>query len=220
MSVLAVVVVARAGPSRSSALEPLAGPPPVARSVRAVRGVPGVGEVVVLAPDPEAAHACRTADAHVVTARGSGRPGAHAPQRPDHAGGDAPITAGRADVVIVLDGARPFVPPALVGRVVDAVRAGHRAVVPVLPLSDTVKRVDAAGLVTATPDRAGLRVVQTPQGFAPDLLDAALAAALDDPARAWTAAGVPAHAVDGDPLAFAVLDAWHRDVARAFVEVA
>ena len=47
----------------------------------------------------------------------------------------------------------------------EAVAAGHAVAVPVLPLSDTVKRVDVAGVVVGTPDRGGLRVLQTPQAF-------------------------------------------------------
>jgi 2-C-methyl-D-erythritol 4-phosphate cytidylyltransferase len=84
------------------------------------------------------------------------------------------------DVVLVHDAARPFAPPSLVARVVEAVRAGHAAVVPGLPVTDTVKRVVAGGpteLVLATVPRADLRAVQTPQGFALALLLRAHAAA-------------------------------------------
>jgi 2-C-methyl-D-erythritol 4-phosphate cytidylyltransferase len=74
------------------------------------------------------------------------------------------------DVVLVHDAARPLVPAATVDAVVAAVRAGAPAVVPALPLADTVKRVEpsAEGTpepVTGTPERALLRAVQTPQGF-------------------------------------------------------
>ncbi|GCD19115.1 2-C-methyl-D-erythritol 4-phosphate cytidylyltransferase [Cellulomonas algicola] len=48
------------------------------------------------------------------------------------------------DVVLVHDAARPLVPPALVARVVEAVRAGHDAVVPGVPVTDTVKQVGQA----------------------------------------------------------------------------
>ena len=69
------------------------------------------------------------------------------------------------DVVLVHDAARPLVPPELVDAVAHAVRAGAQAVVPTLPLADTVKQVDERGDVLATLDRASLRAVQTPQGF-------------------------------------------------------
>lgn len=219
MHVLAVVVVS--GPH---VLEPLAGAPPVVRSVRAAPDVPGVARVAVLAPDALLGAVRAVCAGERVTTHGASTllPGAHGGQRPGSSPGDGPIAAGPADVVLVLDAARPFVPAELGARVVDAVRAGHGAVVPVLPLSDTVKLTDA-GRVTGTPDRAALRVVQTPQGFAPArvspaALRAVLRAALDDPLRAWTGAPGPVHTVPGDPLAFAVHDAWHRDLARATVQ--
>ncbi|QAY64854.1 2-C-methyl-D-erythritol 4-phosphate cytidylyltransferase [Xylanimonas allomyrinae] len=99
------------------------------------------------------------------------------------------------DVVLVHDAARPFASPELVRRVVAAVRAGHGAVVPGVPVVDTIKAVSAADQcavgardevptgannvvepVASTPERALLRAVQTPQGFDRALLDRAHAA--------------------------------------------
>jgi 2-C-methyl-D-erythritol 4-phosphate cytidylyltransferase len=77
------------------------------------------------------------------------------------------------DVVLVHDAARPLVPPALVDAVVEAVRRGAPAVVPGLPVTDTIKRVDADGRVLETPPRASLRAIQTPQGFRRELLERA-----------------------------------------------
>ena len=68
------------------------------------------------------------------------------------------------------DAARALTPPALIVRVVQALQSGHAAVVPALPVSDTIKVVDANGVVLGTPERAGLRAVQTPQGFQTELL--------------------------------------------------
>jgi 2-C-methyl-D-erythritol 4-phosphate cytidylyltransferase len=131
----------------------------------------------------------------------------------------AEASGARVDVVLVHDAARPLAPPALVRRVVEAVRAGHGAVVPGLPVSDTIKRVsppavgDASGAepVVATVDRSVLRAVQTPQGFARDLLERAHAAAADrahdetvaatDDAGLVEALGLPVHVVPGDAAA-------------------
>ena len=94
------------------------------------------------------------------------------------------------DVVLVHDAARPLAPPALIARVIDAVLDGHGAVVPGLPVTDTIKQVAAGSAVErvlATVPRADLRAVQTPQGFAPELLrraHATFAAAADDEATA------------------------------------
>ena len=81
----------------------------------------------------------------------------------------------RADVVVVHDAARALTPPEVTHRVIAAVRAGHEAVVPALPVTDTVKEVEAREpeLVVATPRRARLRAVQTPQGFETGTLVAA-----------------------------------------------
>jgi 2-C-methyl-D-erythritol 4-phosphate cytidylyltransferase len=87
-------------------------------------------------------------------------------------------------VVLVHDAARPLTPVALVDAVDAAVRAGHVAVVPGLPVVDTVKHVsvgeDGLPEVVGTVDRSSLRAVQTPQGFRRDVLDAAYAAAVAD----------------------------------------
>lgn len=84
----------------------------------------------------------------------------------------------QADVVIVHDAARALTPPEVTQRVVAAVRAGNEAVVPALPVTDTVKEVEArrAGEpepVVGTPRRDRLRAVQTPQGFSTPVLVAA-----------------------------------------------
>ena len=80
-----------------------------------------------------------------------------------------------AATVLVHDPLRAFAPPELIRSVVAAVGLGAGAVVPVLPLTDTVKRVDQYGRVVGTPDRAALRVVQTPLGFPVDVLRADIA---------------------------------------------
>ena len=72
--------------------------------------------------------------------------------------------AGDDDLVLIHDGARPLATPALVDRAVAAaIRFG--AAVPGCAVFDTVKAVDAEGRITGTPDRSGLRAVQTPQSF-------------------------------------------------------
>ena len=94
--------------------------------------------------------------------------------------GSGPQTRSQAlppefDVVLVHDAARPLVPVDLVEEVVAAVRAGAPAVPSPagLPLSDTVKRVDAYGIVVETPDRASLRGCGRPlRGSPPSLLPA------------------------------------------------
>lgn len=82
---------------------------------------------------------------------------------------------GPCDVVLVHDGARPLVEEGLIEEVVRAALE-FGAVVPALPVRETLKRV-ADGQVTETVDRSGLWAAQTPQGFRADLLRAAHARA-------------------------------------------
>jgi 2-C-methyl-D-erythritol 4-phosphate cytidylyltransferase len=114
--------------------------------------------------------------------------------------------AGDADFVLVHDAARPLTPPALIARVVQALTDGHTAVVPALPLVDTVKAVDANGVVLGTPERAGLRAVQTPQGFATAVLRRAYGriGVFTDDASMVESIGGQVQTVPGDPLAFKI----------------
>ena len=131
------------------------------------------------------------------------------------------------DFVLVHDAARPLTPPALIVRVVESLWAGHAAVVPALPLSDTIKAVDANGVVLGTPDRAGLRAVQTPQGFATSLLlrayrayqiaDRPLGAGFTDDASLVEQVGGQIQVVDGDPLAFKITNQLDLLLAEAIV---
>lgn len=68
------------------------------------------------------------------------------------------------DTVLIHDAARPFVSPGLINRVLDALESGENAVIPTLPVTDTIKEVDDSGYVRSTPRRENLRAVQTPQG--------------------------------------------------------
>jgi 2-C-methyl-D-erythritol 4-phosphate cytidylyltransferase len=120
------------------------------------------------------------------------------------------------DVVLVHDAARALTPVGLVESVDAAVRAGHAAVIPALPVVDTIKSVavgpdSALPEVTATVDRASLRAVQTPQGFRRDVLDAAYRAAVEesrldasDDAGLVEAVGHRVAVVAGDERAFKV----------------
>jgi 2-C-methyl-D-erythritol 4-phosphate cytidylyltransferase len=128
---------------------------------------------------------------------------------------------GDPEFVLVHDAARALTPPELIVRVVDALRAGHAAVVPALRLHDTIKAVDANGVVLGTPERAGLRAVQTPQGFATDLLLRAYqrttGAGFTDDASLVEHVGGQVQVVDGDPLAFKITTQLDLLLAQAIV---
>ena len=125
----------------------------------------------------------------------------------------------KPDIVLVHDAARPFATPALVARAIAAAQETGAAV-PALPVTDTVKAVDDAGFVAQTLERARLRSIQTPQGFAfAPLLDAHRSAAAlgredftDDAALAeW--AGMKVAVFEGEPGNIKITNA--EDFARA-----
>jgi 2-C-methyl-D-erythritol 4-phosphate cytidylyltransferase len=104
-------------------------------------------------------------------------------------------------IVLVHDAARPLVPIEVTQNVVAAIRGGAKAAIPVLPLVDTIKRVNNQGIAIETVDRNQLRRVQTPQGFERATLDLAYrnpeVVATDD-AGLMDALGIPVVTVAGD----------------------
>ncbi|MDI6412807.1 2-C-methyl-D-erythritol 4-phosphate cytidylyltransferase [Streptomyces albus] len=157
----------RLGPGAPKALRELAGTPMLVHAVRATVRARAVELVVVVAPSDGAPAVRALLDEHglpeVVVV-----PGGETRQESVRLGLAAlPESVG---TVLVHDAARPLVPDETVDAVAAAVRAGAPAVVPALPVTDTVKQIEPRGdgrpePVTGTPDRALLRAVQTPQGF-------------------------------------------------------
>ncbi|OIK25801.1 2-C-methyl-D-erythritol 4-phosphate cytidylyltransferase [Streptomyces malaysiense] len=169
----------RLGPGAPKALRALNGTPMLIHAVHALAASRHVSLVVVVAPADGPAEVKSLLDAHALSGSApSGSwgstdfqvvPGGETRQESVALGLAAvPPEYG---VVLVHDAARPLVPVDTVDAVIEAVRDGAPAVVPALPLADTVKEVEPATEpgapepVVATPERARLRAVQTPQGF-------------------------------------------------------
>jgi 2-C-methyl-D-erythritol 4-phosphate cytidylyltransferase len=116
---------------------------------------------------------------------------------------------GDAAAILVHDAARPLVPDDVIERVLAPLGEGWDGAVPVLPLSDTVKRVDGEQVVETLP-RGELVAAQTPQAFVADVLRRALAGdvtAATDCASLVEARGGRVKAVAGDPRLLKVTDA-------------
>ncbi|MEI4470362.1 bifunctional 2-C-methyl-D-erythritol 4-phosphate cytidylyltransferase/2-C-methyl-D-erythritol 2,4-cyclodiphosphate synthase [Frigidibacter sp. MR17.24] len=119
------------------------------------------------------------------------------------------------DRVLIHDAARPLVPRAVIERVIAALDT-HVGAAPGLPVADALWRVDAAGAITGTADRAGLWRAQTPQGFRLNEILAAHRAhpdGADDDVALARAAGHAVVAVAGDEANFKIT--WPGDLARA-----
>ncbi|WP_424212520.1 2-C-methyl-D-erythritol 4-phosphate cytidylyltransferase [Streptomyces sp. BI20] len=207
----------RLGPGAPKALRTLGGIPMLVHAVRAMARSRAVSLVVVVAPADGAPEVRRLLDEHALTGVSHTDvivvPGGDTRQESVRAG----LAALPADVATVLvhDAARPLVPVDTVDTVVETIRAGALAVVPALPLADTVKEVEPGAPgepepVVATPERARLRAVQTPQGFDRDTLvrahetvPVAGEGATDD-AGMVERTGVPVFLVPGHEEAFKV----------------
>ena len=189
----------RLGPGEPKALRHLGGVSLLVHAVRRLCEATSVGSIVVAAPPGCAAEVAELLAGQVAD---------HVRLDVVEGGATRQLSVGAAlaaspksyPIVLVHDAARAFAPADLVERVADAVRSGHAAVIPVLPVTDTIKQVDASGHVVATLDRTALRAVQTPQGFRRDVLEAAHRAAVDahtDDAGLVERLGVRVFAVPG-----------------------
>jgi 2-C-methyl-D-erythritol 4-phosphate cytidylyltransferase len=197
----------RLGPGLPKALRELSGVPMLVHAVRALSQARRVSLVVVAAPPDDVAEVQALLDVHLtgpaellVVSGGE--------TRQDSVRMALDALPDDVSVVLVHDAARPLVPSELVDAVAAAVCAGSPAVVPCLPLADTVKRADAAGRVVETLRRDELRAIQTPQGFQREVLVRAHAAPfgglVTDDAGMVEALGVPVLLIAGDDEAFKV----------------
>jgi 2-C-methyl-D-erythritol 4-phosphate cytidylyltransferase/2-C-methyl-D-erythritol 2,4-cyclodiphosphate synthase len=90
-------------------------------------------------------------------------PGGATRQASVHAGLEA-LVGHSPEIVLIHDAARPFVSAGVISRAIAAA-ARTGAAVPSVAVTDTIKLIDADGNVEATPERARLRIAQTPQAF-------------------------------------------------------
>jgi 2-C-methyl-D-erythritol 4-phosphate cytidylyltransferase len=187
----------RLGPGAPKALRELGGVPLLVHAVRALSRSRAVTLVVVVAPADGVPRVRALLEDYGL----DGQDGTTVTVVPGGATRQESVWLGLAvlppavDVVLVHDAARPLVPVDVVDAVARAVADGAEAVVPAVPLADTVKQVvpGAPGRpepVVGTPDRGSLRAVQTPQGFRRDVLLAVHEKALQDGVDATDDAGL------------------------------
>jgi 2-C-methyl-D-erythritol 4-phosphate cytidylyltransferase len=207
----------RLGPGGPKALRLLAGEPLLVHAIRRVAAAPSVRMIVVAAPaaEVEAVRDLLAPVAPVTVVAG----GAERQESVALALAAVPAQIG---IVLVHDAARALTPPQLIESVAAAVRDGHPAVIPALPVVDTIKEVDPGDLVLGTVDRSVLRSVQTPQGFRHDVLAAVHAAAADahtDDAGLVEKAGLPVICVPGSELALKITRPLDLVLAEALLHV-
>ncbi|MGB3043664.1 MAG: bifunctional 2-C-methyl-D-erythritol 4-phosphate cytidylyltransferase/2-C-methyl-D-erythritol 2,4-cyclodiphosphate synthase [Xanthobacteraceae bacterium] len=202
----AVIIVAagrglRAGPGGPKQYRTLGGRSVISRAMAAFCGHPQVAAVQpVVNPDDIAIFNQAVGNIRALAPVNGG-----ATRQASVRAGLEALVATAPDIVLIHDAARPFASDALIARAIEAATITGAAV-PVIPVTDTIKQVDARGHVDATPERAKLRIAQTPQAFRYDvILEAHRRAAregrddfTDDAALAeW--AGLTVATFEGDP---------------------
>lgn len=222
MSCTAVVVAAgegqRFGTDLPKQFHPLDGIPVVLHSCSLMWEHPAVDGLVVVLPEsvladppgwmselPEAARSVRGGETRTDSVRR----------------GLAAVEDGTG-TVLVHDAVRPLATAPLVDRVREAARSGPA--IPVVPVVDTVKRVDDDGLVVETVDRSRLRLVQTPQGFPSEVLHRVFerahreGRAATDEAALCEAYGIPVRTLDGDPRNLKITRPQDLELAEMILE--
>ncbi|HEY4226094.1 MAG TPA: 2-C-methyl-D-erythritol 4-phosphate cytidylyltransferase [Pseudolysinimonas sp.] len=217
---VAVIVVAAGSGTRLGHAEPkafveLRGASILERALRGVFASSEPAQVIVVAPSARVAEARRISEFVAGAASGNLSVVAGGETRQDSVSAGLSLLEPGVEVVLVHDAARALTPSELFDRVVRAVAPGL-GVIPALPVSDTIKRIDARERVVDTVDRSELVHVQTPQGFPRAELVAAYAAAdhaYTDDAALFSAAGHGVSVVEGEARAFKITTPW--DLHRA-----
>lgn len=160
---------ARAGGDEPKQYREIKGVRMLLRAIRPFAAHPRVGQIVVVLPADDAARPpawlqALLSDRLTVVAGGEER-------QHSVANGLARLSP-EARLVLVHDAARPFADAEVIDRVLQVAALGAAAV-PGLPLADTIKETDTAGLVVRTVPRERLVAVQTPQAFPRQMLETA-----------------------------------------------
>jgi len=226
----AIIVAAgsgeRLGANQPKALVELEGTPLIVRAVRGIIDSGTARTIVITAPQAHIDEFTRLISAAVgpnpasdilVVAGGV--------SRQDSVAAGLAALPPETSHVLVHDAARCLAPPSLTKQVFEALESGSQAVIPALPVSDTIKEV-ARERVTATPNRASLRAVQTPQGFEIEVLRRAHAtgsaeteeaSGATDDAALVEALNVPVDVVLGSDEALKITTPGDLERAAAFL---
>jgi 2-C-methyl-D-erythritol 4-phosphate cytidylyltransferase len=172
---------------------------------------PAIGPVIVVVPETDIDEPPAWLSDQPVTLVAGGR------ERSDSVWNGLRSVPESAEVVLVHDGARPFVSAALIDRVLS--EAWANATVPAIPATDTIKEANVEGFVSRTPERASLWHAQTPQGFPRLLLMGAYASAIEqgwsptDEAAVCERAGIPVRLVAGSADNLKITRAFDLEIA-------
>ena len=216
------VIVAAGNATRMGGIDKvmaeLAGEPMVVHTVRAFQNCDSVAEIVIVTRQDlivRITDLCAGfSKVKAVVVGGA--------DRPESVRNGLNALSGGIRLAAIQDGARPLITEAVIDRTVAAART-YGAAAPGVPVKDTVKIV-RDGLVKATPDRAALQAIQTPQVFDVDLLKGALEkakadkAAITDDCSAVERLGMSVRIVAGDERNMKVTTPGDLKIAELLLE--
>lgn len=217
---IAVVVVAagrgeRLGASKPKAFVDLVGKPLLTHAIENIISLPGLAHLVIAVPEAHLQEAREVIDTLTPNSGFACDVVVGGASRQASISNALSLLSNETKIVLVHDAARALAPTKLFERVATAVREDGIASLPVMRVTDTIKRIDGE-IVKETLDRDFLRAAQTPQGFIASQLMAAYAAAtteFTDDAALMQAAGHTVRLVEGDERAFKITTA--EDLAAA-----
>ncbi|HEY4348798.1 MAG TPA: 2-C-methyl-D-erythritol 4-phosphate cytidylyltransferase [Gaiellaceae bacterium] len=211
MSVWAVLAAAgrgeRLGSDRPKAFARLGGRPLLAESLERLEESGWIDAIVIAAPPDWEEPSILVAEEIAATKVSSAVTGGES--RSESVRLALEEVPGDAAVVLVHDAARPLLSEEVIERVLAPLSDGWDGVVPVVPLADTVKRVEGDRVIETLP-RDDLVAVQTPQAFLADTLRRAVSGdvmSATDCASLVEAQGGRIKVVEGDPRLLKVTDA-------------
>lgn len=216
------VIVAAGSASRMGGIDKvmaqLKGEPMIVRTVRAFQQCDAIKEIVIVTREdlirPISSLCSKMDKVKAVVVGGK--------SRQESVGLGLNALSRDVKLAAIHDGARPLITQAVIDR---TVRAAHTygAAAPAVPVKDTIKVVKS-GLVMATPDRANLRAVQTPQVFDFDLLRGALKkaaeenAAVTDDCSAVERLGMSVKIVEGEESNLKITTPLDLKIAEMLLE--
>jgi 2-C-methyl-D-erythritol 4-phosphate cytidylyltransferase len=218
MSIAAIIVAAGSGERLAAgvpkAMVALHGQPLFGWALAAFASHPEVDSVIIVAPATALPEVRIAAEGRALVVAGG-------PTRQESVRLGVAALSDDVDLVLVHDAARPFISAEVISAVVKTLRDGADAVIPVLPVTDTIKRVDVDGVVAETIDRSELRVVQTPQGFRRAVLEESHWSAVEagqadstDDAGMAERLGHQVHTVAGSPMSFKITTRYDLELAH------
>ena len=226
MHVTAIIVAAGAGRRIGGAMTktylPIAGRPLILRTLDRIFATPVISNIilVVAASDIEYCRGLLSAESPFNQRPCDLQAGGATRQQSVRCGLEK--LQANTDMVMIHDGARPFVSPALIERCIHAAVLKGAAVVGV-PVRDTIKRVSDEGYIQSTPERSGLWEIQTPQVFQRGLIVAAYDWAMregleaTDDAMVVERMGKPVFVVEGERSNFKITVPEDLQLAEAMI---